>query len=401
MRRLVVLCALAVAAVACGGSDGEDVAVQGTDPASDEVVVPAGVVVPDGVVLCDDLRAPELPTDGPISDDPDVAEAQRWRASMGLRSDEDWVREVADRPADDSAPEAQAFAHPLTADEAHDLLGRGSEAVGVDGNPSRFDLYAAQHPDTYGGLWIDNALGGVVTMAFTDSLEAHRAALPGVNLVQVEYSHEELEALQPRVGSLMPDVAYASGLDVQRNVVTIELYVFDQASVDAVAAAFAGEPVCVRGNDPALLVPEGPQPQGGAGWRLLADQPLVGAAWATGLEVDQAGYEQLWAGLALDGEAPAVDFATEIVVHFGPAVSGSCSEIRLDDVLVDRARSLLTADIVLPGKAGLGACTSDARPYTYLVAVQRDALPPVPFTIRLSDETDCGQCGETVVTDLG
>jgi hypothetical protein len=35
------------------------------------------------------------------------------------------------------------------------------------------------------------------------------------------------------------------------------------------------------------------------------------------------------------------------------------------------------------GMAGFGGCTADAAPYTYLLAVQRDRLPPVPFDVEV------------------
>ena len=37
--------------------------------------------------------------------------------------------------------------------------------------------YASEHPDTYGGLWIDQVHGGTIVLAFTDDPAAHRAAI--------------------------------------------------------------------------------------------------------------------------------------------------------------------------------------------------------------------------------
>ena len=81
------------------------------------------------------------------------------------------------------------------------------------------------------------------------------------------------------------------------------------------------------------------------------------------------------------------------VVLFGPAVSGSCPEIRLDAVVVDRLHRLVYADFAHPGQPGV--CTSDANPHSFVAAIDRSALPASPFTVQLFEQVVCEGCSET------
>lgn len=40
--------------------------------------------------------------------------------------------------------------------------------------------YGAEHPDTFGGLWVDRVHGGTVVLAFTDDPDPHREAIAGL-----------------------------------------------------------------------------------------------------------------------------------------------------------------------------------------------------------------------------
>ncbi|MCY4423332.1 MAG: hypothetical protein OXC06_09705 [Acidimicrobiaceae bacterium] len=89
--------------------------------------------------------------------------------------------------------------------------------------------YAMEHPDTFGGRWIDRASGGVLVLGFTDDPEPHRAAILArrptpddypvvdppppitddrplgerdgvvVDVVQVRFSEAEVEAMRDRM----------------------------------------------------------------------------------------------------------------------------------------------------------------------------------------------------------
>jgi hypothetical protein len=126
------------------------------------------------------------------------------------------------------------------------------------------------------------------------------------------------------------------------------------------------------------LDPEGPQRQGGEGWRLLGHGP-AGPGDATVAATNEHEYAELWSVSGLAGEAPPVDLDTEIVVLFGTYVSGSCPEIRLDDVVVDDVTRSVTASYSHPGLPA--DCTSDANPYGYVVALDRAVLPAQRFSV--------------------
>jgi hypothetical protein len=205
----------------------------------------------------------------------------------------------------------------------------------------------------------------------------------GVVAIAVEHTDEELAALQDRVGEALEPHGWSVGIGSgnAKHLVTVNLGVLSEERLAALDD-FRGEPICVEGLDPSEAVADGPQLQSGEGWRLLGED-LVGTAYRTGVATDAEQYAELWSLSALEGSAPDVDFETEIVVWFG-AVYGSSCPIRLDDVVIDTDRTLLYGDFVFPGNPAV--CTSDARPHSYVVAIERSALPAGPFSIQLDGE---------------
>jgi hypothetical protein len=94
---------------------------------------------------------------------------------------------------------------------------------------------------------------------------------------------------------------------------------------------------------------------------------------------------------------PEVDFETEVVIWFGAVYGSSCPDIRLDDVVVDG--TTVHAVIVLPNPPV--ACTDDANPHAYVVAVERTKLPEGPFVIQLGPEDPpAGVPEERTVVDV-
>ena len=237
-------------------------------------------------------------------------------------------------------------------------------------------------------LWIDREHNGWVALAFSRDAEARQRELEaefpdvGVVAVPVDWTRDELEALQQRVvDELMPDIASSAGSGTNKGVVSIGVGVLTPERIAAVETRFAGEHVCLEGMDPANAPKEGPQPQAGDGWRLLVDKDEFGQTYRTGIAYDEASYAALWDEIGLWSERPAVDFQQEVVIWFGAVHGSSCPRIRLDDVLVDRERALVYADIVDLDVAGV--CTSDAIPHAYLVALERAKLPRGRFAIQL------------------
>jgi hypothetical protein len=169
--------------------------------------------------------------------------------------------------------------------------------------------------------------------------------------------------------------------DVTTWTVNLQVNVANEGLAPALAP-IAGERICIEDTGPP--VPEGPQPEAGQGWRLLADD-LTGESYRTGVGTDDGQYESLWRLVGLTGERPPVDFDQEIVVWFG-AVYGSSCPIRLDDVAfdLDHDPPLVYAVTVSPGS--LGVCTADANPHAFVVAIDRSALPEGPFAVQLGPE---------------
>jgi len=144
---------------------------------------------------------------------------------------------------------------------------------------------------------------------------------------------------------------------------------------------------------------EGPQAQQGDGWRLLADEQGAGQPYRTGIASDQPSYGALWTDIGLSGDPPAVVFESEVVIWFGAVYGSSCPNLRLDNVVVDRERALVHAEIVLVDSPS--ACTADANPHAYLVALERARLPSGPFAIQLgADDPPAGAPEERTLVDV-
>jgi hypothetical protein len=255
-------------------------------------------------------------------------------------------------------------------------------------------------------IWIDRDHAGWITVAFSVDAETRQAELEerfpdvGVVAVGVDWTMADLEELQRRVGDeIGPLFPIGSGISVTQGVVAIGVGVLKEERVAAIEERFAGERVCLEGADPADVPAEGPQRQQGDGWRLLADEQGVGEAYRTGIASDQASYGKLWREIGLSGEPPPVDFESEVVIWFGAVYGSSCPNLRLDDVVIDQQQALIHAEIVLVDAPM--ACTADANPHAYLVALERATLPAGPFAIQLgADDPPRGAPEERTVVDV-
>jgi len=242
-------------------------------------------------------------------------------------------------------------------------------------------------------IWIDWDHLGWISVGFSRGAAARQrdleAEFPGVGVVAVpvERTKAELVAIASRARrELAPLVAEHGpiGFDgfVSRGVALLHVGVLTEDFRREVERRFSGEPLCVDGRDPATIPPPGPQPEGGDGWRLLADQDGGGGSWwPVGLAADASGLPVLWE--SLDAPLPEVDFGKYVVISFGVSHGSSCPDIRLDDVVVD-------GDVVYPEVVNLTtaiACTADYNPHAYVVALERSRLPSGPFAIQLEAET--------------
>lgn len=239
-------------------------------------------------------------------------------------------------------------------------------------------------------IWIDrDQHDGWITIAFSrDALVRQldiEREFPGLAVVALEvpWTMPELQDLQGKVMRDLQQIVSSSGIRPNLGVVSVGIGVLEPARIAQVQAKFGGARVCVEGIDPADAPVEGPQLEGGEGWRLIADQDRVGPPYDTGIAADAEGYAALWAEIGLPGEPAAVDFETEVAIWFGAVHGSSCPRLRLDDVVVDVERALVYSAMT---RFEIGGCTADAIGHAYVVAVARSKLPHGPFTIQLQSE---------------
>lgn len=252
-------------------------------------------------------------------------------------------------------------------------------------------------------LWIDREHHGWVVLAFSVDAAARQEELKaefpdvGAVTVQVDWTKSELEALQQRVvRELMPEVATSAGSGSAKGVVSIGVGILTPERIAAVEAKFAGERVCLEGIDPADAPVEGPQPQSGDGWRLIADEDETGSPYRTGIAFDDASYAGLWRTIGLAGDRPEVDFQSEVVIWFGAVHGSSCPRLRLDGVSVTKA--IVHAEMT---RFEIGACTADAIGHAYVVALERSSLPQGPFWIQLgADSPPAGVREERTIVEV-
>jgi len=248
-------------------------------------------------------------------------------------------------------------------------------------------------------LWIDRDHLGWLALAFSQDAEARQADLetefPGVGVVvvPVDWSKADLERLQEEVvQKVAPRFDVVTGVDIMKGVTNISFGVLTPQREALVEELFAGERVCISGQDPAEVPQEGPQPVAGDGWRLLGAKDETGVSYRTGIAWNEVSYEALWNDSGLAGERPEIDFESEVAIWFGAVHGSSCPGLRLDDVVVDGARAIVHGAFVNPD-AILG-CTADAIPHSFVVALERSRLPVGPFWIQLGPDDPPGGAPE-------
>lgn len=187
-------------------------------------VQPSVAPVPDASAPVPEAAIPE-----------DIAKAIAFRKEFGLRADEAWVRVVAMNPA-----AVMDFGVPLMPFERDDIMNRSNgDAVGI------VQGYAAEHADVSGGLYIDNAAGGIVTFLVTDDPEPHVAALDlligpdaAVAVRQVRWTEAELRDIQDRVSA---DEAFLASLPARMTTASVDV-------IDNIAELTISSPVADAGQ---------------------------------------------------------------------------------------------------------------------------------------------------------
>jgi hypothetical protein len=269
---------LLLVAVGCGPQP------NGTAPGAgaDGDAVASAARAPD----CEELRAAPA-VEAAISEDAEVAAAQRRRAQMGLASDEATVAQILE-----TTDGPYSFDFPHTDEEFDALMARNDP--GVDPGKVRAWAYA-EAGDLYAGLWLDHQSGGVLTVAFTDDVEGLRAEAAErfdaeIAVVEAAHSLAELQALQAEISA---EVGAAGGEPVQGDITGIGIPEdLNRVSVGAMGGAqtaaaiserFGTERICLE-----LQEPPGPEHAEIAGWAPAGDAPVDPAA----TEIAVAVYER-------------------------------------------------------------------------------------------------------------
>ena len=251
---------------------------------------------------------------------------------------------AATEPAQDPPATQDTPAGPVGLANCEDLAELGSALEGKLGARQNPDpivrgvlaTYAMEHPDIYGGLWIDRDRGGVLVMGFTGDPEPHRAAILArapssddhavvrpppritdersmgerddvvIDVVQVRFSELEVEAMREDLTGSIPWEDWSdlgldgSGYDLTRQRVTLDLVNPPEGALDEIAE---------RVPDPSVLcvnVTRSPQPPAGpldVIPDLDVEDPLV-SCWGT----PAVRYSQMIDPPSIDDVAhPAVD----------------------------------------------------------------------------------------------
>ena len=382
MRHISALVLVSLLAAACASGSPPQPSVPAATPATDEPTVAATGTPPATVA-------------------PEIVEAIEMRRSFGLRSDLPWVLQIAQ--SGDAVMSELGFL--VTPGEQAELERRFQSQDSAE----QLNAYGAAHPDQFGGLYIDQAAGGVFVMLFTTDHERHADALASlvpvgvrVEIRPARYSEAELmSVLEGLDFNALRTQGYemnSAGIDTINNVVRLEAKSNMPNAKALLEARFDGRLV-------ADIYPlPGPwrNVEAGDGWRLLG-AGIAGAelAYTVHAALDAPEWAELRQRLGAEVETEEPDLKSEVVLVFGHGIGSSCREVRLDDVVVDDARTTIysmTSDPLAPR-----SCTADlAGAAVFVVAVERESVPADRFTVQLAAELITGDgTGERIEVHLG
>ena len=147
--------------------------------------------------------------------------------------------------------------------------------------------------------------------------------------------------------------------------------------------------------------PPGTQPTAGPGWRLISD-PTIQTPSGLLVAATQVGLSE--ARVLFGAELPNIDLEREVVAIFTYHTSGTCAEMLFRGLDIDRGSRRISGlpafgHDAFPDVPEVRACTSDSRPHSFVVAIDRSSLPELPFTIGLfvPPSPDCELCQTEVV----
>lgn len=223
--------AVALIAAACtGGAPPSDAAATGGPQALAATSPPASAPATQASSQEPTSALPTpTPTPGPLPSGlaPDIVAAIAWRRENGLRSDPEWVARVGTDPT-----ASVSWAYPITPAEEAFIWARQEKLQPYVGLVQR---HAAEYPDEFGGLFMDNANSQVASL-WTRDLEGHLAALrelagsdAPIAVLPARWPEAHLRAVQDRISrdwdwfAEVEAEAQGVGADLKRNVVTIDI----------------------------------------------------------------------------------------------------------------------------------------------------------------------------------
>lgn len=129
------------------------------------------------------------------------------------------------------------------------------------------NAYGHSREDTFGGMWVDQAAGGVVHFAFTSDIASHRIALNDmaptgavIEVHQVSRTEAEVDQMVDRISR---DVAFQNNLGVtvhnvasntQRNSVDVFIEPYSEAVAKAMRQRYSADVRILPGTAPQLTV---------------------------------------------------------------------------------------------------------------------------------------------------
>jgi len=275
-------------------------------------------------------------------------------------------------------PHRSAVALALAAGLA--LAGCGSEPINVASNAG------ASAADAGADTGSDEAADALGSMRLCDDGE-----VLDVDLVEIQDLRNEIAAVLDET-----ELPFGVGLLAEQGMAAVSVPILNEDYL-APLRQFADRPFCVVGLDPALAR-IGPQIEGGEGWRLLAidsgarrDAPPPtpgGDMIERRLEIatSPAQLDTMWqttatafgSGLLPDAPMPNVNFDDEIVVLGIDSEAVGCPVLVWGMIHEVEAQKLV-ADVALSDDAVL--CPSEHRRTTWVLALERAALPAPPFEL--------------------
>jgi hypothetical protein len=317
------------------------------------------------------------------------------REELGLPTDRDHVIRVMQDPT-----ALTTYGAPMLPEEVAMAEANGWDA----GEVGPLAWYGVQHSDQFGGVYQG---GGTIVLMFTNDIDAHTAAAEAIapdatiRVERVEHTEAELWAIMDRIEAdqeLFDErgiVLNGHGLYTMENIVDLEAKAPNPEEAERWLEDRYGD-----GFEASVIPLPAPWAQefSGPGWRLMAHGPW-GRVYSVGVAQTPDELAGLWSDWPAPDQPPEFDAETEIVALLSPSVSGSCPEIKMDRVVFDRDDHRVMGEFSDP--LGPRACTLNAMSYTFVVALEREALPESPFELWLSEdagELEC--CADEAIVEI-